>query len=129
MQNQVVIQIILIVVFVLLGVALVIPVRGGRRLAIRRILLLLITAAGIVAIAVPDLVNSVANLVGVGRGTDLVLYFLVLVFIGNSISNSIQHRKLEREMTQLARMLAIDRAPAPGKNDAQGPENRTGAGQ
>jgi len=90
MDNQLIIKIILIVLFVVFGIALILPAVGARRLAIRRILLLLATLAAVVAIAFPELVNGLANLVGVGRGTDLVLYVLVVVFIGNSISNSIR---------------------------------------
>ncbi|MET0781324.1 MAG: DUF2304 domain-containing protein, partial [Microbacterium sp.] len=92
MDSQFAIKIILIVVFVVFAVALVLPGQGARRLAIRRVLLLLTAMAGIVAIAFPQLVNSLANLLGVGRGTDLILYVLVVVFIGTSISNSLRHR-------------------------------------
>lgn len=113
MDDQLIIKIILIALFVIFAIALVLPVTGARRLAIRRILLLLTTLAGIVAIAFPELVNQLANLVGVGRGTDLVLYVLVIVFIGNSIASSIRHRQLEREVTRLARTVAISNAPAP----------------
>lgn len=113
MDNQLVIKIILITLFVLFGIALVLPVTGARRLAIRRLLLVFVTIGGIVAISFPDLLNGVANLVGVGRGTDLVLYVLVVVFIGNSIASSIRHRQLEREMTMLARNIAISGAPSP----------------
>jgi hypothetical protein len=119
MDNQLIIKIILIALFVVFGIALVLPSTGARRLAIRRILLLLTTLAGIVAIAFPELVNDLANLVGVGRGTDLILYVLVVVFIGNSISNSIRHRQLEREVTKLARTVAIASAPPPGKTERE----------
>jgi hypothetical protein len=115
MDNQLVIKIILIALFVAFAFVLIVPVSGARRLAVRRILLLLTTIAGIVAIAFPELLNSLANLVGVGRGTDLVLYVLVVVFVGNAISNSISHRQLEREMTMLARKAAIASAPPPRK--------------
>lgn len=113
MQNQLVIQIILIAVFVSLAIVLILPVKGARRLAIRRLLLLVAAVAAVVAIAWPDAVNWIANLVGVGRGTDLVLYALVIVFIGTSISNSVRFRQLERDVTALARLAAIAAAPSP----------------
>ena len=125
MDNQLAIKIILIVLFLAFGLVLLLPTRGARRLAIRRIVLLLTTLAGIVAIAFPELVNELANLLGVGRGTDLILYALVVVFIGNSISSSIGHRQLEREVTLLARGLAIDAAPPPAERpgDAARPDS------
>lgn len=113
MGNQVVIKVILIALFVAFALVLIVPVSGARRLAVRRVLLLLTTIAGILAIAFPELLNALANLVGVGRGTDLVLYVLVVVFVGNAISNSISHRQLEREVTKLARTAAITAAPPP----------------
>ena len=124
MDNQLVIKIILIALFVVFGIVLVLPGTGARRLAIRRILLLLTTLAAVVAIVFPELVNELANLVGVGRGTDLILYVLVVVFIGNSISNSIRHRQLEREVTKLARTLALAAALPPAE-----PEQSEGGGK
>jgi hypothetical protein len=128
MDNQLAIKIILIALFVVLGVVLVLPGRGARRLAIRRIVLLLATIAGIVAIAFPELVNSLANSVGVGRGTDLILYALVVVFIGNSISNSIRHRQLEREVTKLARTVALGAAPPAEEREPTTTEDGTQPG-
>ena len=125
MDNQLVIKIILIALFVVFGIVLVLPGTGARRLAIRRILLLLTTLAAVVAIVFPELVNELANLVGVGRGTDLILYVLVVVFIGNSISNSIRHRQLEREVTKLARTLALAAALPPAEPE---PEQSEGGG-
>ena len=107
MDNQLAIQIILIVVFVLFAIVLLMPGRGARKLALRRIVLLIVFAAAVVAVVFPEIVNSVANLLGVGRGTDLILYALVIVFVGNTISASIRHRQLEREVTQLARTIAL----------------------
>lgn len=126
MDNQLVIKIILIALFVVFGIVLVLPGTGARRLAIRRILLLLTTLAAVVAIVFPELVNELANLVGVGRGTDLILYVLVVVFIGNSISNSIRHRQLEREVTKLARTLALAAALPPAPPE---PEQSEGGGK
>ena len=111
MDNQLAIKIILIALFVVLGVVLVLPGRGARRLAIRRIVLLLATIAGIVAIAFPELVNSLANSVGVGRGTDLVLYALVVAFLSFTVTTYLRFRDLETNYTRLARRMALNEAP------------------
>lgn len=115
--NQIVIQIILVVVFALFAIILLLPGRGARKLALRRVVLLLVFAAAVVAVVFPGLVNSVANLLGVGRGTDLILYALVIVFVGNSLSASLRHRQLEREVTQLTRAVALQNTPLPGSAD------------
>ena len=57
MDNQLVIKIILIALFVVFGIVLVLPGTGARRLAIRRILLLLTTLAAVVAIAFLSLIH------------------------------------------------------------------------
>jgi hypothetical protein len=128
MDNQLAIKVILIALFVAFAIVLVLPGGGARRLAIRRVVLLLTTFAGIVAIAFPELVNALANLLGVGRGTDLILYVLVVVFIGNSISNSIRHRHLEREVTKLARSVALGSAPPAGRHEREQSEGGTQPG-
>ena len=110
MDSQLWIKILLIAVFVIFAVTLVLPGRGARHLAVRRIALVLVFLVAIVAIAYPELLNSIANLVGVGRGTDLLLYGMVVVLIGNIISTTRRHRQMEREVTQLARALALSEA-------------------
>jgi small membrane protein len=113
MQNQIVIQIILIAVFAIFAIILVIPGRGARGLAVRRLTLLAAFVAAIIAVVFPGVINGLANLLGVGRGTDLVLYALVVVFIGNSIASAAQNRQLHREITALARSVALRDAQAP----------------
>lgn len=113
MQNQIVIQILLIAVFAILTLVLFLPGRGARRLAVRRLVLLAAFVAAVVAIVWPSFVNTIANLLGVGRGTDLVLYALVVVFIAQSIGSASQQRQLHREVTELAREVALRDARVP----------------
>lgn len=125
-SNQLVIQIILITAFVIFAAVLIVPSRGARRLALRRLVLVLAFLAAIIAVIFPGLLNDIANLVGVGRGTDLVLYALVVVFVGNAIAAAAQNRQLHREITRLARWAAIrDAEERDGRPvDDQGPSER-----
>lgn len=113
MDDQLIIKTILIAAFSIFAVILILPVRGARRLALRRLLLVAAFAASVVAVAFPQLLTELAQLLGVGRGADLVLYALVVVFIGNSIAQSAQNRQLQRELTSVARALALAQAPPP----------------
>jgi hypothetical protein len=113
LDNQLLIKIILIAVFVVFAIVLLAPVKGARRLALRRIVLLAAFAAAVFAVAFPNAINDIANVLGVGRGTDLVLYGLVVVFIGNAITTSAHNRQLQREITQLARAVALGEAGRP----------------
>jgi hypothetical protein len=114
--GQTVIKIILVVVLAAFAVFLMIPGRGQRHVAIRRLVMLVLLALVVLAVIFPSAVTAVAHLVGVGRGADLLLYGLIVVFAGNSILVQRRHRNTEREITILARQLAILQAPQP--NDA-----------
>lgn len=82
---------------------------------LRRLGGLLVVVLGIVAVLWPLLTTKVANAVGVGRGTDLVLYVLVMVVIYNAVASSQRMHRLEQTMTTLVRELAIDRAANPDR--------------
>ena len=51
---------------------------------------------------------------GVGRGADLLLYALVVAFLISILSEFRRNTRLERQITQLARRVALDGAPDPG---------------
>lgn len=78
---------------------------GGR--ASKKIGLIILAIAMIVAVIFPESTNVVANAVGVGRGADLLLYITVAAFILYSI-NDYLHRQQQREIVyKLARTIAI----------------------
>ena len=108
-DSQLAIKIILIGVFAAFGLLLLLPERGSRRLAIKRIALLLFFGALALGVAFPGVVDILAKFLGVGRGTDLLLYALLVVFIGQSISTARRGRQFERRITLLARRAAMDR--------------------
>lgn len=112
-DGQIVIKIVLIAVFAVFAVIVLLPGRGTRKLAVKRLALVLLFAVGIVAVMFPQLTNAIARAVGVGRGTDLLLYGLVIVFVGNALSTSVRFRHQERELTQLARAVALRDAERP----------------
>jgi len=94
------------------------PALGGH-LAVRRILGLLVLFGGIFAVLFPLAVTEVANWVGVGRGTDLVLYALVMVFLFTSMSLYQRVSALDLQITELTRQLALMNAR---EADSQGDE-------
>lgn len=112
-DGQVIIKIVLIAVFAVFAVIVLLPGRGTRKLAVKRLAMLLLFGLAVIAIMFPELINFVANLVGVGRGTDLLLYGLIIVFVGHTISTSLRFRHQEREITQIARSVALANAPSP----------------
>lgn len=88
---------------------------GGARLeAVRRVLLLLFVAGAGSSVFFPQAWTAVANFVGIGRGADLLVYLLVLVFIGFVATTYRRFRQFEHDITVLARQLALQSAHDPG---------------
>jgi hypothetical protein len=106
------IKILLVLATLALGVVVL---RGGsgRRLALRRLLGCGVVGGGVVAIIWPDAVTWVAQLVGVGRGTDLVLYVMVMFFLFTTASLYQRLKGLETQITVLVRELALTRPERP----------------
>lgn len=66
-------------------------------------------AAGI-TIAQPDLTNTVARFFGIGRGADLVSYLIALSFLASVVYFYHKYRKLNSDVTEIIRSLAIQDA-------------------
>lgn len=128
-MNIVLIQIVLIAVVVAVAARLF-RSRGARSQAIRRLGLLLFTAFAVVSILFPAVWNRIAHLVGVGRGTDMVLYALVVAFLSFTVTTYMRFRELETRYTKLARRLALDEAamegPPPGGELGDVPDEPAG---
>ncbi|NAZ77002.1 DUF2304 family protein [Kineococcus sp. T13] len=107
------IQVVLIVAVLCVGAVLVRSTAGERHQAVRRILLGVLVVLAVASILAPGAVTVVARAVGVGRGTDLLLYGLVVAFLGALVSAYRRQRSLESRLTQLTRRLALDEAEPP----------------
>jgi hypothetical protein len=70
----------------------------------------LVWVAAAVAIFDPAIVQRLATLMGIGRGTDAVLYLFVLLFLATSFYFYWQKVVLQRQITLLTRHLAIREA-------------------
>lgn len=63
--------------------------------------------AAVLAIARPDWVQTVATTIGIGRGADVVLYGFVLLFPAVSFYLYSRCVRLQRQVTELVRHIAI----------------------
>jgi hypothetical protein len=75
--------------------------------ALKRLAFLVFVVLMVVAILRPNWVNSVAHKVGVGRGTDLVLYALAVAFVFVSVNTYFRLKTQESRFTELARAVAV----------------------
>jgi hypothetical protein len=78
--------------------------------ALKRLAFLVFIAAMVVAILRPNWVNTLAHKVGVGRGTDLVLYALAVAFVFVSVNTYFRLKTQEARFTELARAMAVREA-------------------
>lgn len=105
--------IVVIAIFAILGF------RGGgaRQQALRRVVMVLFILAAASSLLFPQVWTWAANLVGIGRGTDLLLYLMVLIFLGFVASTYRRFRRLEHDTTALARKIAVEGARPPADAD------------
>ncbi len=99
--------------FVILTAVRLLRHRGARTQAVRRVGLMLFAALAVWSILFPSVWNRFAGMVGVGRGTDMVLYALVVAFLSFTLTTYLRFRDLETRYTKLARRLALDEAGPP----------------
>jgi hypothetical protein len=69
--------------------------------------------AGVYAVIRPDDTTVVAHWLGVARGTDLMLYVLIIVFIFTTLSTYMRFKDLELRYARLARAVALQGARTP----------------
>jgi hypothetical protein len=80
---------------------------GARSLAVRRVAFSGVVVAALVAVIAPQLVTHVANLVGVGRGADLVLYFFVVASMFVWVGLYRRLHDMEHRFVELNRAIAL----------------------
>jgi hypothetical protein len=108
----VIIQIVLVPALVL---AVVLSLRSRASLrgqARRKVFAVLTVVAGVLAVIFPDTLQALADVTGVTRGTDLMLYVLALVIIYLVGSTSVRFREQESRLVLLARQVALSEASA-----------------
>jgi len=87
--------------------------RNRSRVGLRagaRVAAIVLAVLAIVSIIDPTVTQRAAEALGVTRGTDLLLYLLVLVFAATSLGFYFRFRELERRLADLARAEAIREA-------------------
>jgi hypothetical protein len=92
---------------------------GTKRLSGVQILVVaVVTLCGILLVVFPNASTRIANLVGIGRGTDLILYLAVIggLFIASNFY--FRFKRQEAALIALARRSAIDHAHEPQERGA-----------
>lgn len=112
------------ILLILLIAAVVVYVFTLRSVSTDRLAMLLVAAAGCILVAWPGLSTDVARLVGIGRGTDLVLYLFVVFCLFRFVSTAASMRRLEERLTRVVREAALQNVrPAPKAAHRLGPRD------
>lgn len=104
------IQPVLILAMIAIAIYLTRSTPSDRHLAIRRILLFGALVAGITVVLVPEWLTAVAQLVGIGRGTDLLVYGSIVAFLLYVVTDYKRSVQQDRATTSLARELTLAEA-------------------
>ena len=91
-----------------------------RTIVVDRVIYLALAWVGIVLVLVPDLSTAMANLVGIGRGTDLVLYVFVVFSLFHFVTLASHLNNIERRITAVVRRGAIEGARVGGPRTTDG---------
>lgn len=114
-MDQIIIKTLLVVVFVVITIVLLRPSGSVRSQAMRTIGHLFLLVCAILAVIFPGIVNALAQFVGVGRGTDLLLYGFLVVFISSTLANTRKQRRQDEQITELARRMALQNPEYPAR--------------
>jgi hypothetical protein len=74
---------------------------------------LVFVMAAVYAVLRPNDTTVVAHWLGVDRGTDLMLYALIIAFSFSTLSTYLRFKDLELRYARLARAVALEGAQAP----------------
>ena len=119
--TQIVIQVLLLLATTILALYFLKNRRKARAKAWVKIGFVLFIIAAVWAVLRPDNLTIVANFVGVDRGTDLMLYALVVAFMFTTLSSYMRFREQELRYSKLARAVALQNAVRP---ENEMPENQ-----
>lgn len=100
-------QFLLIAVVIIAGAMAVRVLPGERSLALKRIFALLFVAAAVVAILLPGLLSRIAHVLGIGRGTDLLLYAFIVAMLVFAVTVVRAKARSDARVTDLARAVAL----------------------
>lgn len=101
------IQFLLIAGIIVLAYFMMRRTGADNHLAIRRLLMGVFVLAAVLSVLFPQWLSWLAQLIGVGRGTDLLLYALILMFLAFVYTQYRRNAQLQRQLTLLSRKIAL----------------------
>ncbi|HME26122.1 MAG TPA: DUF2304 domain-containing protein [Acetobacteraceae bacterium] len=95
-----------------LGFVLFLYLANNRRRSPITLIALLGSGSGLVFVWNPELANRIAEMLGVGRGADLIFYCWVMISIALFLTIHFKLRQMNESLTEFVRETAISEARA-----------------
>lgn len=102
-----IIKILLVVCIGILGVWFIKNNSTSKLRASNKIGILVLLIFAVVSVIFPNLTDSLAHAVGVGRGADLLLYAVTITFFAYVLNQYIKGKRDEQKIVRLARKIAL----------------------
>jgi small membrane protein len=95
------------VILIILLALFILYIYRLRTILLDRIIYLLFALVGIILVIDPDFTTRAANLMGIGRGVDLITYLFILAALFYAVTLRSEVKRLERQLTAITRELAM----------------------
>lgn len=109
---------IIMIIFALFALSRVILRAKEKKLSKNQFLFWTVLWLALVVFAIfPSILTSFANLTGIGRGIDILVYLGIILLFYSSFKLYIKIKGVEEKITKLTREIAIKNAPKNRKNN------------
>lgn len=102
-----------ILLLTMLAVGTVLFFTRNRTRLVDRIFVLAFVLAGALLVCFPEISDQMASLLGVGRGVDAVMYFMLVFLTYTSLQLYAKLRSQDARIVELARFIALTNAKLP----------------
>lgn len=99
-----------IILFIPLLALIFLVLKSFKSQVLSRLVIIGILLVGLLFVLYPELSNELAHQVGVGRGTDLVIYMFIIFSIIFGVYLYAKFRKLKEEHAELIKKIAVENA-------------------
>jgi hypothetical protein len=104
---MVAIRVVLVAAFGLLLVGFLQSRNAASIRAVKKVLLVGLVVFAIVVVLQPGIADGLANILGVGRGADLLLYSVTVAFLFVSLNGYLKFLEMESRFAALVRAVAL----------------------
>jgi len=96
-------QVILVVIILMF----ILYITRVRTVLFDRLIMLFSSIVAMILIINPNISTQLAHLMGIGRGTDMILYFFILFVLFQFVGIAVTRRSTDKKITKIIRAMAL----------------------